>query len=98
VRVLMWILERSDGGGSAVETPIGFVPRPEAIDRRGLALADDTLQTLLKVDAADWVEAVEGQEHFLCTFGAHLPAGMWQEHEDLGRRIRDAVTHHHEDL
>jgi len=94
LRVLKWILERSDGGGAAVETPIGFVPTPESLDRRGLALADDTLRTLLKVDAADWVEAVEGQEHFLRTFGTHLPAGMWNEHEDLGHRIRDAVTPH----
>jgi phosphoenolpyruvate carboxykinase (GTP) len=94
LRVLKWILERSDGGGAAVETPIGFVPTPESLDRRGLALADDTLRTLLKVDAADWVEAVEGQEHFLRTFGTRLPAGMWNEHEDLGHRIRDAVTPH----
>ena len=92
LRVLKWILERSDGGGAAVETPIGFVPTPESLDRRGLALADDTLRTLLKVDAADWVEAVEGQEHFLRTFGTHLPAGIWNEHEALGHRIRDAVT------
>jgi phosphoenolpyruvate carboxykinase (GTP) len=94
LRVLKWILERSDGGGAAVETPIGFVPTPESLDRRGLALADDTLRTLLKVDAADWVEAVEGQEHFLRTFGTRLPAGTWNEHEDLGHRIRDAVTPH----
>jgi len=98
LRVLKWILERSDGGGAAVETPIGYVATPESLDRRGLALADDTLRTLLKVDAADWVEAVEGQEHFLRTFGTHLPAGMWNEHEDLGYRIRDAVTHHDEEL
>jgi phosphoenolpyruvate carboxykinase (GTP) len=98
LRVLKWILERSDGGGAAVETPIGFVPTPESLDRRGLALADDTLRTLLKVDAADWVEAVEGQEHFLRTFGTHLPGGMWNEHEELGYRIRDAVTPDHEDL
>jgi len=94
LRVLKWILERSDGGGAAVETPIGFVPTPESLDRRGLALADDTLRALLKVVAADWVEAVEGQEHFLRTFGTRLPAGMWNEHEDLGHRIRDAVTPH----
>jgi phosphoenolpyruvate carboxykinase (GTP) len=98
LRVLKWILERADGGGAAVETPIGFVPTPESLDRRGLALPDDTLRTLLKVDAADWVEAVEGQEHFLRTLGTHLPAGMWNEHEALGHRIRDAVTPHQGEL
>jgi len=98
LRVLKWILERADGGGAAVETPIGFVPTPESLDRRGLALPDETLRTLLKVDAADWVEAVEGQEHFLRTLGTHLPAGMWNEHEALGHRIRDAVTPHQGEL
>jgi phosphoenolpyruvate carboxykinase (GTP) len=34
LRVLKWILERSDGGGAAVETPIGFVATPESLDRR----------------------------------------------------------------
>ena len=35
LRVLKWILERCDGRGSAVETPIGVVPTPDAIDRQG---------------------------------------------------------------
>ena len=33
LRVLKWILERCEGDGEAVETPIGFVPTPDAIDR-----------------------------------------------------------------
>ena len=38
LRVLKWILERCDGGGAAVETPIGLVPTPDALDRNGLRL------------------------------------------------------------
>jgi phosphoenolpyruvate carboxykinase (GTP) len=92
LRVLKWILERCDGGGAAAETPIGLVPTPEALDRNGLKLSADTLAQLLKVDAAEWVEAVEGQEHYLRSFGSHLPAGILQEHLDLARRIHDAVA------
>ena len=44
------------------------------------------------MDAAEWVEAVEGQEHYLRSFGSHLPAGIYQEHLDLARRIHDAVA------
>ena len=91
LRVLRWILERAEGRGAAVETPIGLVPTLEAIDRTGLAVSDETLRTLLKVDAADWVEAVEGQDHFLRTLGNHLPRGMWSEHEDLADRVRDGL-------
>jgi phosphoenolpyruvate carboxykinase (GTP) len=34
--VLKWIFERCDGGGAAVETPIGLMPTADAIDRNGL--------------------------------------------------------------
>ncbi len=92
LRVLKWILERCDGAGAAAETPIGLVPTPDALDRNGLRLPTDTLAQLLRVDAAEWVEAVEGQEHYLRSFGSHLPAGIYQEHLDLARRIHDAVA------
>src|SRR3954452_10581773 len=38
-RVLKWIVERLDGKGAAVETPIGHVPTPEALDVTGLDLS-----------------------------------------------------------
>jgi len=92
LRVLKWILERADGGGSAVDTPIGWLPQREAIDRAGLTIVDGALDTLLKVDPAEWVEAVEGQDNFLRTFGRHLPQRIYDEHVDLAHRIHDAVS------
>ena len=35
-RVLKWIFERVSGKGKAVETPIGYMPTPDAIDTTGL--------------------------------------------------------------
>jgi phosphoenolpyruvate carboxykinase (GTP) len=92
LRVLKWVLERCEGRGDAVDTPIGFVPTPQALDRNGLAVSDEHLARLLRVDAAEWVEAVEGQEHYLKSFGAHLPAEIQHEHEVLAARIHDAVA------
>ena len=92
LRVLKWILERADGGGAAVDTPIGWLPAREAIDRAGLTIVDGALDTLLKVDPAEWVEAVEGQDNFLRTFGRHLPQRIYDEHVDLAHRIHDAVS------
>ena len=92
LRVLAWILERADGRGDAIDTAIGRVPPPEAIDRTGLTLPDESLRSLLRVDPAEWVEAVEGQDQFLRSFGTHLPRGIADEHEALAHRIRDAVT------
>jgi phosphoenolpyruvate carboxykinase (GTP) len=92
LRVLKWVLERCEGRGEAVDTPIGYVPTPEALDRNGLSLSAEQLTRLLRVDPAEWVEAVEGQEHYLRSFGAHLPPGILQEHETLAARIHDAVA------
>jgi phosphoenolpyruvate carboxykinase (GTP) len=92
LRVLQWILERCEGRGKAVETPIGFVPAADAINRAGLKLSDDVLEKLLRVDPAEWVEAVEGQEHYLHSFGSHLPKAIEDEHFELARRIHDAVA------
>ncbi len=91
LRVLEWILERTEGRGTAVETPIGLMPTPDALDRRGLQMSDDALVALLGVDPAEWVEAVEGQDTFLRTFGSHLPAGILEEHVTLAERIHDAI-------
>jgi phosphoenolpyruvate carboxykinase (GTP) len=87
LRVLKWVLERCHGSGQAEETPIGLVPTNDAIDRKGLDVSNETMAALLKVDPAEWVEAVAGQEDFLRSFGTRTPARMWEEHSELARRI-----------
>jgi phosphoenolpyruvate carboxykinase (GTP) len=92
LRVLKWVLERCEGRGQAVETAIGFLPTPNAIDRQGTTLSDDAMAALLRVDLADWIEAVHSQEEFFGQFGDRVPAGIRAEHEALVRRINEAVT------
>src|SRR5688572_16370772 len=62
LRVLQWVLERCEGGGKAVDTPIGYTPTVDAITREGLSISDNAMKGLLKVDPAEWVEAVAGQD------------------------------------
>ena len=42
-RVLKWVFERVNGDAEAVETPIGLLPTPDALDTDGLEIADDDL-------------------------------------------------------
>ena len=42
-RVLKWVVERIDGQAAAVETPIGHVPAPGALDTEGLDMTDEML-------------------------------------------------------
>jgi phosphoenolpyruvate carboxykinase (GTP) len=90
LRVLRWILDRCAGRGEALETPIGYVPTKNAIDRTGIDVSDQAMEQLLRVDHAEWVEAVEGQSHYFEKFGKRLPAGIQAEHDALAHRL----THH----
>ena len=92
LRVLKWIIERCEGRGVAIETPIGQVPTLGAIDRGGLDVTDAAMEKLLKVDMAEWVEAVSSQDAFLESFGDRLPAGIRAEHEGLAERLQHAIT------
>jgi phosphoenolpyruvate carboxykinase (GTP) len=92
LRVLKWVLDRCDGRGGAVETAIGPVPTPDAIDRTGLNVTDADMSELLKVDPAEWVEAVAGQDELFDMFGSHMPGALKKEHEELARRINNAIT------
>jgi phosphoenolpyruvate carboxykinase (GTP) len=92
IRVLQWVLERCEGRGKAVDTPIGLTPTPDAINRDGLNISDNVMKSLLKVDPAEWVEAVAGQDDFLKSYGRRMPRAMWDEHEALARRIDDRLT------
>jgi phosphoenolpyruvate carboxykinase (GTP) len=92
LRVLQWVLERCEGRGKAANTPIGLTPTLDSINREGLNLSDNVMKGLLKVDPAEWVEAVAGQDDFLKSYGRRMPKAMWDEHEALARRIDDKLT------
>ena len=84
MRVLNWILARCEGKVDAVETPIGYVPKPEDIDLTDLEGFDiETLKSILTVDKDVWTkEAAEIEEHYK-KFGDKLPAELRTQLENL---------------
>jgi phosphoenolpyruvate carboxykinase (GTP) len=89
LRVLKWVLDRCEGKGEAEKTAIGYLPTKRAIDRSGLDLSDSVMDQLLRVDHAEWHEAVEGQHSYFEKFGSRLPRGIQQEHEALAARLEE---------
>jgi phosphoenolpyruvate carboxykinase (GTP) len=86
-RVLKWIFERIGGTGKAVETPIGYVPAPGAIDTSGLNVSDADMTELLKVDTNDWLKEVESIKKHYSQFGDRLPQGLKDELAALEKRL-----------
>ncbi|MGI5894397.1 MAG: phosphoenolpyruvate carboxykinase (GTP) [Candidatus Merdivicinus sp.] len=91
LRVLMWILARCEGKADAVETPIGYEPKPEDINIEGLDITVDTIKDLLSVDKASWLEDIDregtGIEAFYAKFGNKLPAEMRKQLDALKARL-----------
>ena len=87
MRVLMWILDRCEGKADAVETPIGYEPKPEDINLEGLNIDIETLKGLLDVDKNLWKEDAAGIEEFYQKFGDKLPKELKAELETLKKNL-----------
>jgi phosphoenolpyruvate carboxykinase (GTP) len=89
-RVLKWVFERVTGAGGAVETPIGLLPAPGALDLAGLDLPESTLGELLRVDVDGWLGELPQIREHLARFGDRLPQGLRDELAALERRLQEA--------
>jgi phosphoenolpyruvate carboxykinase (GTP) len=87
LRVLEWIIARTQGQGDAVETPIGKVPTKDALDLTGLDIDDSTLEKLFEVNGDDWKNEIADHKKFFDTFGDQTSPELWKEHEDLKNRL-----------
>jgi phosphoenolpyruvate carboxykinase (GTP) len=87
-RVLKWIFERCDGTAKAVETPIGNLPTPDALDLSGLDLDADDLKTLLTVDRDGWLQEIPLIREYYAKFGDRLPEGLARAVDDLEEALQ----------
>jgi phosphoenolpyruvate carboxykinase (GTP) len=86
-RVLKWVVDRLDNSAEAVETPIGYVPAPGAVDTDGLDLDEAVMAELLAVDADAWRAEVPQVEAHYQVIGERLPVQLRDELEDLEKRL-----------
>jgi phosphoenolpyruvate carboxykinase (GTP) len=89
-RVIEWIFGRCSGEDDAVETPIGFLPAPGALDANGLDVDEADLAELFKVKPADWVREAVAIEELYAKFGAKLPPQLAGRLKELKRRVAAA--------
>ncbi|MBQ8025233.1 MAG: phosphoenolpyruvate carboxykinase (GTP) [Oscillospiraceae bacterium] len=88
MRVLEWIMARCFDEAEAVDSPIGYLPRPEDIDLEGSGVDEETLRSLLSVDRALWQEEVDGIREFYTKFGEKLPKALTEELELLAGNLQ----------
>jgi phosphoenolpyruvate carboxykinase (GTP) len=87
MRVIKWALERIEGKAAAVDTPIGRVPTPEALDVTGLGLTEDELRAALAVKVEEWKDEIPAIEEWFDKIGSQLPTSLRDELDSLKLRL-----------
>jgi len=96
MRILKWIVERSQGRAISVESPIGWMPRYEDIDWRGMEdFSREKFNQLMSVDRAVWQQELLSHEELFMKLYDRLPkellfirelilSGLWRSPEHWG--------------
>ncbi len=87
MRILKWVVDRARGRSVGRETPIGWMPRYEDIDWRGLDFSKQQFDELQAFDRTAWKSEVMAHEELFITLHDHLPPEMIYERELLICRL-----------
>ncbi len=87
MRVLKWIVDRVHGRGYGVESPIGWMPRLEDIDWRGLDYEHAMFYELMAVGRESGTQETRAHEELLDRFFDRLPKEFIFERELLRSRL-----------
>ena len=86
-RVLKWIFERCEGTGEAVDTPVGLLPAPGALELGDLDLTAAHLEQLLKIDVDGWLQELPMIANYYDEFGDRVPQELREELDNLKQRL-----------
>ncbi|MCK4463061.1 MAG: phosphoenolpyruvate carboxykinase (GTP), partial [Candidatus Omnitrophica bacterium] len=87
LRILNWVLRRSEGNVGAIKTPLGYIPKYEDIDMTGLDFPIEKWDKLFHIDKGEWKKELESQKEFLDKFGKKLPKELLKEYTALKGRL-----------
>jgi len=87
MRVLKWIIDRCHGRAYAMETPLGWQPRPQDIDLEGLNMTTEDFKILESVSPEDMKQEIMSQEELFLKLAGDLPKEMIFQRELLITRL-----------
>jgi phosphoenolpyruvate carboxykinase (GTP) len=89
IRVLKWILERTDGEENYIDSAIGREPKLDCLDVEGLNISDSNMKKLFQVNKEDGLKEVSGIKEYYKIFGDKLPKELSDEIEALEKRLNN---------
>jgi phosphoenolpyruvate carboxykinase (GTP) len=95
IRALKWALERVDGTGKFVNTPMGKIPDINEFDVSGLDISKDALEKLFTVSPEEGINELNEMREYYKIFGDRIPKELIEELDKLEKRLmkqKDKVT------
>ncbi|MBY0505458.1 MAG: phosphoenolpyruvate carboxykinase (GTP) [Bryobacteraceae bacterium] len=87
MRVLKWVVDRAHGRARGRETPIGWMPRYEDLEWKGMSFSKERFEELQACDSAQWRQEVIDQESLFIDLHDSLPPELVYERELLICRL-----------
>jgi phosphoenolpyruvate carboxykinase (GTP) len=74
MRVLKWIIDRANGcAGAGVESPLGYMPRYEDVEWKGLDISREAFNQLMSIDRDVWKDEILSHEELFIKMYDRLP-------------------------
>jgi phosphoenolpyruvate carboxykinase (GTP) len=74
MRVLKWIVERANGRAVSIESPLGWMPRYEDLDWRGMEdFTPEQFHALMSIDREQWNAEILSHEELFVKLYDRLP-------------------------
>jgi phosphoenolpyruvate carboxykinase (GTP) len=101
MRVLDWIVRRVKGNASAMESPVGWVPRYEEMDWTGIQdFSKEDFMQLMTIDREPWKQELLSHEELFSKIYDRLPkeflfmrelllSGLWRSPEKWGQQAEE---------
>ncbi len=83
VRILKWITERLDAKIGAMKTPIGKIPCPHDLNTHGLALPEEVINELFRIDPAAHKKNIAEAKEYFRQFEPRFPEAIKKEMEKI---------------
>ncbi|HEY8667295.1 MAG TPA: phosphoenolpyruvate carboxykinase (GTP), partial [Tepidisphaeraceae bacterium] len=87
MRVLEWIINRAHGRAYAMESPIGWMPRPQDINLDGLTLTPEQFKAIQTINLEEFKSEILSQEELFLKLAGDMPKEMLFQRELLIARL-----------
>ena len=90
MRVLEWIVRRTQGKAQAVESPFGLMPRRDDLTWAGMQFDEAKFYELMQVEREAALAEADDQKAHFGKFGGRLPPQMEKQRQELIERLKKA--------